>query len=59
MPEENEISTADESYPLYDDDLLERMKRYYKVEDPDELLKYIKTHGARRHIDLFEENKSS
>jgi hypothetical protein len=49
MPEEN-------NYPLYDDDTLERMKRYFRQEDHDELLRYIKTHSMRRHVDVFEEN---
>lgn len=52
MPEEN-------SYTLYDDATLERMKRYFKQEDHDALLRYIKTHGIRRHIDVFEEISSS
>jgi hypothetical protein len=52
MPEEN-------SRTLYDDATLERMKRYFKQEDHDELLRYIKTHGMRRHIDVFEEIGSS
>lgn len=30
---------------LYDDDTLEEMKRYYKIENQDELLRFIKTHG--------------
>lgn len=57
VPEENDIP-KDDSYPLYDDATLERMKRYYKVEDDDELLKFIKTHGMRRHIDILDESKS-
>lgn len=51
MPEEK-------SYPLYDDATLERMKRYFRQEDQDELLRYIKTHGMKRHVDVFEENDS-
>jgi hypothetical protein len=35
------------------------MKRYYKVEDHGELLKFIKTQGMRRHIDILDETKSS
>ncbi|HEX2014084.1 MAG TPA: hypothetical protein VLA68_02540 [Nitrososphaera sp.] len=57
MPKE-EISKNDRTRPIYDDALLERMKRYYKVEDHDELLKYIKNHGMRRHIDRLEESES-
>ena len=52
MPEEN-------SHPIYDDATLERMKRYYRLADNKELLKYIKTHGMRRHVDMLEENESS
>lgn len=59
VPEEKEISDQDGTYPLYDDATLERIKRYYKVEDHDALLRYIKTHGIRRHIDVFEEMNSS
>lgn len=47
----------DNSPPVYDDDTIERMKRYYKVETHDELLKFIKTHGMRRHVDLMDESK--
>lgn len=57
VTEENKIPKED-SYHLYDDATLERMKRYYKVEDHDELLKFIKTHGMRRHIDILDESKS-
>ena len=32
---------------LYDDDTLEEMKRYYKIENHDELLRFIKTHGLK------------
>ena len=46
-------------YTLYDDAMLERMKHYFKQEDHDALLRYIKTHGIRRHIDVFEEINSS
>jgi hypothetical protein len=52
MPEED-------NYALYDDATLERMKRYFKQEDHDALLRYIKIHGIRRHIDIFEEINSS
>jgi hypothetical protein len=33
--------------PIYDDKTLEHMKRYYKIESSDELLRYIKKHGLR------------
>ena len=34
-------------YPHYDDEALEKMKRYYKIDDQDELLRFIKTHGLK------------
>jgi hypothetical protein len=33
--------------PIYDDKTLEHMKRYYKIESHDDLLRYIKKHGLR------------
>ena len=57
VADEKEIP-AGENYPIYDDAMIERMKRYYKVEDHDELLKFIKTHGMRRHVDILDESKS-
>ncbi|HKU48564.1 MAG TPA: hypothetical protein VJP79_01315 [Nitrososphaera sp.] len=59
MPEEKKIPEQDPSYPIYDDATIERMKRYYKVEDNDELLKFIKTHGIRKHTDILDESKSA
>lgn len=44
---------------FYDDATLERMKNYFRQEDHDALLRYIKTHGLRRHVDVFEEIESS
>ena len=35
----------------YDDDTLERMKLYYKIEGCDELLRFIKTHGLQNEDD--------
>jgi hypothetical protein len=32
---------------LYDDDTLEEMKRYYKIDNHEELLRFIKTHGLK------------
>lgn len=32
---------------LYDNDTLEEMKRYYKIDNHDELLRFIKTHGLK------------
>jgi hypothetical protein len=58
VSEEKDISTEDRAYPVYDDALIERMKRYYKVEDHDEVLKFIKKHGMRRHIDILDETRS-
>jgi len=49
----------EKKYTLYDDATLERMKHYFKQEDHDALLRYIKTHGIRKHVDLFEEIESS
>jgi len=46
-------------YALYDDATLERMKHYFRQEDHDELIRYIKTHGMRRHADVFDEIDSS
>ena len=57
VADEKEIPARD-NYPIYDDAMIERMKRYYKVEDHDELLKFIKTHGMRRHVDILDESKS-
>ena len=34
-------------YPHYDDETLEKMKRYYKMDNQDELLRFIKTHGLK------------
>ena len=31
----------------YDDETLEKMKRYYKIDNNEELLRFIKTHGLR------------
>lgn len=58
VPEEKQ-SKDDATYALYDDATIERMKRYYKIDDHDELLKYIKSRGIRRNIDMLEDSKSS
>jgi hypothetical protein len=42
----------------YDDATLERMKHYFKQHDHEELIRYIRRHGLRRHIDILEENRS-
>jgi hypothetical protein len=37
----------------YDDETLEKMKRYYKIDDQYELLRFIKTHGLKNyHLDV-------
>jgi hypothetical protein len=36
-------------YAPYDDETLEKMKRYYKIDDNDELLRFIKTHGLKNY----------
>ena len=33
----------------YDDETLERMKKYYKVDNDDDLLRFIKTHGLKEY----------
>ncbi len=54
MVPKEKISAKDEPYPLYDDATIEHMKQYYKVEDHDELLRYIKTHGMSRHSEVLD-----
>ena len=34
---------------IYDDETLEKMKRYYKIDDNEELLRFIKTHGLKNY----------
>lgn len=36
-------------YVNYDDETLEKLKRYYKIDDDDELLRFIKTHGLKNY----------
>ena len=36
-------------YVHYDDETLEKMKRYYKIDDHDELLRFIKTQGLKHY----------
>jgi hypothetical protein len=43
---------------LYDDATLEKMRHYFRLKSHDELLRYIKTHGMRRHVDILEEADS-
>ena len=31
----------------YDDETFERMKKYYKIDDHEDLLRFIKTHGLK------------
>jgi retron-type reverse transcriptase len=33
----------------YDDETLEKMKRYYKIDGNEELLRFIKTHGLKNY----------
>lgn len=33
----------------FDDETLERMKKYYKVDNDDDLLLFIKTHGLKNY----------
>lgn len=33
----------------YDDETLEKMKRYYKIDDNEELLRFLKTHGLKNY----------
>ena len=39
----------EKKYVNYDDETLEKMKRYYKIDDHDELLRFIKTHGLKNY----------
>ena len=36
-------------YVHYEDETLEKMKRYFKIDDHDELLRFIKTHGLKNY----------
>jgi hypothetical protein len=42
---------------IYDDETLEKMKKYYNIDDHTDLLKFIKSHGLHedRHYDNNEE----
>jgi hypothetical protein len=42
---------------IYDDETIEKMKKYYNIEDPADLLKFIRSHGLHeeRHYDSNEE----
>jgi hypothetical protein len=33
----------------YDDETLERMRKYYKVDNDDDLLRFIETHGLKNY----------
>lgn len=39
---------------IYDDETLEKMKKYYNIDDPTDLLKFIKSHGL--HEDRYYDN---
>ena len=42
---------------IYDDETIEKMKRYYNIDDHTDLLKFIRSHGfhEERHYDNNEE----
>jgi len=42
---------------IYDDETLEKMKKYYNIDDHTDLLKFIKSHGLHedRHYDNNED----
>ena len=42
---------------IYDDETLEKMKKYYNIDDHADLLKFIRSHGLHedRHYDNNEE----
>ena len=42
---------------IYDDDTLENMKKYYGIEDPTDLLKFIKLNGINNpdHYDIYDD----
>ena len=42
---------------IYDDDTLENMKKYYGIEDPTDLLKFIKLNGINNpdHYDSYDD----
>lgn len=46
---ENEIQIKVEKKRFYDDDTLEKMKKYYGIDDHRDLLKYIRLNGLEHH----------
>lgn len=40
----------------YDDETLERMKKYYKIDNDDDLLRFIATHGLKDYKFEIEES---
>jgi hypothetical protein len=38
-----------EKQPIYDDETLEKMKRYYRIDNDEDLLKYIKINRLVRN----------
>ena len=42
---------------IYDDETIEKMKKYYNIDDHTDLLKFIRSHGLHeeRHYDNNEE----
>lgn len=46
-------------YSIFDDKNIESLMRYYKIEKPDVLFKYIKKHNLTRNIDDIPLEKKS
>ena len=48
-----------DGYNIFDDKNIESLMRYYKIEKPDVLFKYIKKHNLTKHIDDTQSKKES
>ena len=48
-----------ESYNIFDDKNIESLMRYYRIEKPDVLFKYIKKHNLTKNIDDLPLKKKS
>jgi hypothetical protein len=46
---ENEIKIKVQKRRFYDDDILEKMKKYYGIDDHRNLIKYIRLNGLEHH----------
>jgi hypothetical protein len=46
-------------YSIFDDKNIESLMRYYKIEKPDVLFKYLKKHNPTRNIDDIPLEKES